>query len=92
MPGNYNSSRRKGLHLVAAPRRSPTQIRLTSGNFIADVLSSKGEENSFHYIVQRAGSAEILELAKYDDFEQAKAAAERALDRWHSRDELSKAS
>jgi hypothetical protein len=85
---NYNPLRRQGIHLVPATRRSRSKIRLTLGNFIADIIASKKKDGrSCHYVVQRIGSPEIIELAKFDDFASAEAEARNALDRWHSRDQ-----
>lgn len=61
-------------------------IRLTLGNFIADVLISKTETPSCYYTIQRVGSAEIIELGSFADVEKAKSAAQEALERWHSYD------
>jgi hypothetical protein len=84
---NYNSLRRQGIHLVPGARRSRSKIHLTLGNYIADIIASKKKDGrSCHYVVQRIGSAEIIELAKFDDFASAESEARNALDRWHSRD------
>jgi len=88
MPSNYNRVRGQGIHLVAAQRRSQGKTLLTLGNYVAEIIVSNKDENC-HYIVQRIGSAEIIELAKFDDFASAEAEAKLALDRWHSRDQNS---
>ena len=93
MSWNYNLVRGQGTHLVSVPRQSSGNTRLTLGQYLADVVvSNKKDEKCCHYVIQRLGSAEILELGKSDDFAAAKAEAERALERWHLRDQNFKAS
>ena len=76
----------KRIHVVPAPAKHAT-TRLTLGNFIADVLISNPDQVSYCYIVQRVASAEIIELALFESFGEAKTAAKEALQRWHLRDQ-----
>jgi hypothetical protein len=73
-------------YVVPAPAKH-ANTRLTLGNFIADVLISKTGEVSCHYVVQRVGSAEIIETARFDTFSEAELVAKDALQRWHLRDQ-----
>ena len=57
---------------AAARQASPQNTRLTLGDYIADVLiDSRGPEKVYHSIVQRIGSAEILEWTQSRSFEEA---------------------
>ena len=79
----------RGIHLVqgTGKARAHGNTRLTLGNFIADVLISKTDTISCYYALQRVGSAEVVELGRFETFEEAKSAAQEALERWHSRDQ-----
>lgn len=60
--------------MTAAARQAsePENTRLTLGGYIADVLvDSRGPEKVYHSIVQRIGSAEILEWTQSLSFEEA---------------------
>ena len=83
MVANHNP---EGIHVVPAPAKH-ANTRLTLGNFIADVLISKTGEVSYCYIVQRVGSAEIIEMARFESFGEAETAAKESLQRWHLRDQ-----
>lgn len=59
---------------------SPSNTRLIVGNYIADVLIGKGQSTeTYYYIIQRIGSAEVLDLAYFHTFEAAKESAQAAL-------------
>ena len=90
MPTKPNADGREaGIHLVsAAPAPRPNERRLTAGDYTADIVSSKREENLCYYVIQRAGSAEILEMQPFQNAEDAEAAAEAALKRWNHEDQL----
>ena len=75
-----------GLHLVrstAAPIR-----RLTLGNYMMDVVVSKREENCCYYVLQRVGSAEIIDMQRFETAEEAEAAGYAALKSWNGEDLL----
>jgi hypothetical protein len=76
----------KGIHLVPAPARH-TNTRVTLGNYIADVLISKTGDACCYYTVQRLGSAEVIEVARFESFSEAEQAAKDALQRWHLREQ-----
>lgn len=60
----------------AKKAKSPSNTRLTMGNFIADVLVDSREPSVlFHWIVQRIGSAEILHWGQESTFAEAESAA-----------------
>jgi hypothetical protein len=67
---------------AAEPQASdPQNTRLTLGNYIADVLvDSRGREKIYHWIVQKADSAEILEWSQEHSLEDALAAARAHLE------------
>jgi hypothetical protein len=76
------------IHLVAtakAPRHPNT--RLTLGDYIADVLISRTDDVCYHYIVQRIGSAEIIDMQKFGSFAEAEQAAKEALQSCYLRDQ-----
>jgi hypothetical protein len=75
-----------GIHLVPAPR--PNERRLSLCEYTADIVISKREENCCYYVLQRVGSAEILDMQRFDTPEEAEAAAKRALERWNREDVL----
>src|SRR5947199_9456066 len=83
MQSNQNP---RGLHVVPAPAKH-ANTRLTLGNFIADVLIGKTGDVSYCYIVQRVGSAEIIEMGRHESFGEAETAAKEALQRWHLRNQ-----
>jgi len=74
-------------YAVPTPPAKHANTRLTLGNFLADVLISKTGEVSCHYVVQRVGSAEIIETARFHTFSEAELAAKDALQHWHLRDQ-----
>ena len=68
--------------MVAGQARSHSNTRLTLGEFIADVLISKDtKDNCCYFVIQRIGSAEVVELARFDSFEKAEEAANQSLER-----------
>ena len=61
---------------------APKPIRLERGNYLIDVLQGNNTSDSFwYYVLQRIGSSEILDLAKFDTHEQAVEAARGALEK-----------
>jgi hypothetical protein len=57
-------------------------MRVECGEYLAEVLQGNNTSEPFwYYVLQRKGSSEILELAKYNTFEAAVEAANRALGR-----------
>lgn len=85
MPGKYNASGREtGIHLVSSsPAPRGHGRRLSDGNYTADIVVSKREENLCYYVIQHVGSAEILEMQPFETPEDAIAAAKLALQRWN---------
>ena len=65
--------------MVAATFRkakNPPNTRLEIGGYIADILVDSRHSSSIcHWIVQRVGSAEILQWGQETTFDEAKAAA-----------------
>jgi len=45
------------------------------------LISKDASDNCCYFIIQRIGSAEIVELARFDSFEKAEAAAKQSLER-----------
>ena len=90
MPTKYNTDGREtGIHLVSsspAPRRN--ERRLSLGQYTADIVCSKREENCCYYVIQRLGSAEILDMQRFATPEEAEAGAKMALSRWSKEDFL----
>lgn len=86
----YNTGEeRLGIHLVSTtPTERPDERRLTLGDYTADIVVSKREENLCYYVIQRVGSAEIIEMQPFQNAEDAEAAAEHALKRWNRQDLL----
>lgn len=90
MPAKENTDEQKsGIHIVrtaTAPR--PEKHRLTLGNYFADIVVSQRETNCCYYVLQRIGSAEILDMQRFDTPDAAEAAAYSALKRWNGEDLL----
>ena len=56
--------------------KNPPNTRLQVGGYIADILvDRRNPSNVCHWIVQRLGSAEILQWGQETTFTEAKAAA-----------------
>ncbi len=70
------------LHLVAAKQaKEPENTRLTLGDYIADVLlDARHNAKIFHWIVQRVGSAAVVDWGQEYTFEDAKTAAQNCLE------------
>jgi IS30 family transposase len=81
----WQTFRRK---VVSLPRAPLTDKRLRLGDYTADVVISKREEHCCYFVIQRAGSAEMIEMQRFDDPDEAEAAANAALRRWNEEDEL----
>lgn len=60
---------------------NPEKERLAKGNYVAEVLFSSLSTPSWYYIVQRAGSSKVIDLARFDTRERAREAAQQALTR-----------
>lgn len=69
--------------MVAASARqakNPPNTRLKVGNYIADILvDSRQPSTVCHWIVQKVGSAEILQWGQESTFAEAEAAAKSFL-------------
>jgi len=66
------------LHLVAATRqvKDPENTRLTLGDYFADIIVDTREHIPiYHWIVQKVGSAVIVQWSQEQTFEEAKSAA-----------------
>ena len=61
----------------------PRSARIERGEYIAEVLSGNGPEPFWYYVVQRRGSSEILDLVKFEKYEDAHQEARQALARLH---------
>ena len=67
MPKKYNPETGKtALHLVGSISPSLQERRLTLGNHFADIVVSKREKNLCYFVLQRFGSAEILEMQRFE--------------------------
>ena len=73
-----------------APKKSleiPSNTRLTLGDYIADILlDTRHHEKIYHWIVQRVGSAEILQWGQEYSFEEAQREAQSFLENYAQRD------
>ena len=69
--------------MTAAARKSkeePNNTRMVAGEYIADVLvDSRQPSRVFHWIVQKVGSAEILQWGQESTFAAAEEAAKEYL-------------
>ncbi len=60
--------------------RTPSNTRLTVGNYIADILVDSRQPSVLcHWIVQRIGSAEVLHWGQETTFAEAEQAASEYL-------------
>ena len=68
-------TQRKSLHLVAAKQApEPPNTRLSVGDYIADILlDARPDGTIYHWIVQRVGSAAIIQWGQEYTFEDAHA-------------------
>jgi len=73
------TGRERRLRLVAAAARkpgNPSNTRLTIGRYIADILLDNRQPAAVcHWIVQKIGSAEILQWGQESTFAEAEQAA-----------------
>jgi hypothetical protein len=61
---------------AAKKPKVPSNTRLTVGNYIADILVDSRQPSMLcHWIVQRIGSAEILQWGQESTFDEAQKAA-----------------
>jgi hypothetical protein len=85
------------IHLVSgqAPKKSlevPSNTRLTLGDYIADILlDTRHHARIYHWIVQRVGSAEILQWGQEYSFEEAQREAQSFLESYARKDEAKQA-
>jgi hypothetical protein len=88
MPKTYDTDGREmGIHLVSStPAPRPDERRLSLGDYTADIVISKREEDCCYYVIQRVGSAEIIEMQRFNTPEEAETAAKGALERWNRND------
>jgi hypothetical protein len=79
--------------LVAAKRApEPPNTRLSVGDYIADILLDARQEGTiYHWIVQRAGSAAIIQWGQEYTFEGAHATVKNYLDDLSLKDKPKKA-
>lgn len=74
------TSERLLIHLVPGRARKHNNTRLTLGDFIADVIvDRKADLPVYHYIVQRIGSADVLDWGQEPTFEAAEEHAKNVL-------------
>ena len=57
----------------------PEPTHIERGDYIADVLQGSTAYRFWYYIIQRKGSKEIIDLVKFDSYEQAIASAQALL-------------
>lgn len=58
----------------------PMSSRMERGNYLVEVLQGSGTADSFwYYVVQRKGSDEIIDLVKFDTYEEAIESARKIL-------------
>jgi hypothetical protein len=60
--------------------------RLILGDYTADIVISKRYEHLCYYVIQRMGSADIIEIQPFDNPGQAETAANVALKTWGRQD------
>jgi len=69
-----------------------SNTRLTLGDYIADiVLDTRHQGQIYHWIVQKVGSAEILQWGQEHSFEQAEREARICLENFVRRDQQKQA-
>jgi hypothetical protein len=79
-------AQRKQLAAAPNPVPTPTNTRLTLGDYLADVLmDARHNAKVYHWIVQRVGSAAIIQWGQEYTFEEARAAAQSYLEKLHSK-------
>ena len=65
---------------------TPTNTRLTLGDYLADILlDARHHAKVYHWIVQRVGSAAIIQWGQEYTFEEARSAAQSYLEKLDSR-------
>lgn len=69
--------------MSSKPALRPDEPRLTLGDYTADIVISKREEHCFYSVIKRAGSAEIIEMQRFKNPDNAEAGARDALKRWN---------
>jgi hypothetical protein len=57
----------------------PRPSRIERGNYIAQVLHHTSPESFWYYIIQRNGSNGVIDLVKFDSYQQAVTEARQAL-------------
>ena len=81
------------MHLVRGKkdRPVPPNTRITMGRYIADILLDTRQGGIYHWIIQRTGSAEIINWNQERSFEAAESAARECLEALVRRDNQKKA-
>ncbi|HWC19639.1 MAG TPA: hypothetical protein VG498_21680 [Terriglobales bacterium] len=76
------------IHLVDSSARSQREdTHLQAGAYTADIVVSKTGDCCY-YVLQRVGSAEIIDMDRFDTPDDARTAAKHALERWNQQDYL----
>ena len=57
----------------------PIPCRIERSSYLADVLQAGDAEPFWYYVIQRKGSNEVIDLVKFDTYEQALEAATQML-------------
>jgi hypothetical protein len=64
------------------PDSSGNPNRITQGNYSAEILQASGvAEHFWYYIIQRKGSRAIIDLVRFDTYDQAADEARKVLAR-----------
>lgn len=60
--------------------KAPAELRLTRGEFFADILlDQRDNSHVYHWIVQKSGSPEILQMGQARSYDEARRCAEQSL-------------
>jgi hypothetical protein len=84
---------KRDVQLVAAKQApAPPNTRLSVGDYIADILlDARPDGTIYHWIVQRVGSAAIIQWGQEYSFEEAHAAVKTYLEGLTHKDKPKKA-
>jgi len=59
-------------------------LRIENADYVAEVLRASGRDPFWYYVLQRKGSSEILDIMKFENYEDAsEGGARQALARLH---------
>jgi len=83
MNGIPRETKRQPLKEGSRMRDDANGPRIEHGDYIAEVLRANGPDPFWYYVLQRKGSSEILDLMKFEKYEDASEGARRALARLH---------